>query len=207
MFAWVSCPSVYTARRLYILLLCGNQPPEQEDAARPQEMLSKGTDAAIFHSQSSVPSNFPPKAKSPSGSLCWLCLYPITIQDPMLRLIIQKQTGGLCIPLSHAVTKSGSRIPCQSGKVTSVRWDPQAAELLAGWLLGSSSSPFQHKENASTTTNKNPSRPQKVLKSSDAPAGARADTKLLGVGRLSVLQPPGVESQLKHKREPLSSHK
>lgn len=52
-------------------------------------------------------------------SVCWLCLYPVTVQDPVLMLIIQMQTGGLCVPVSHAVSKSGSRIPCQSRKVTS----------------------------------------------------------------------------------------
>lgn len=75
-------------------------------------------------------------------SVCWLCLYPVTVQDPVLMLIIQMQTGGLCIPVSHAVSKSGSRIPCQSHKVTSERWDPQAAELQAEWQFLSSSSPF-----------------------------------------------------------------
>lgn len=61
MFGWVSCPSVYTARRLYILLLCGKHPPEQEDAGRPQEMLFKVTDAATFNRISHQCSVTPPK--------------------------------------------------------------------------------------------------------------------------------------------------
>lgn len=84
MSARVRCPSVYTARRLYILLLGGNQPPEREDAARLQEMLSKDTDAATLKSQSGAPRNFPPKRSllqvsalalfippSPFRTLCW----------------------------------------------------------------------------------------------------------------------------------------
>lgn len=61
--AWVRCPSVYTARRLYILLLGGNQPPEREDAARPQEMLSKDTDAATLNRVSHEPPGTSPQSE------------------------------------------------------------------------------------------------------------------------------------------------
>lgn len=80
---------MYTARRLYILLLGGNQPPEREDAARLQEMLSKDTDAATLKSQSGAPRNFPPKRSLLQGLCTGFVYTPITIQDPMLRLIIQ----------------------------------------------------------------------------------------------------------------------
>lgn len=63
MSAWVRCPSVYTARRLYILLLGGNQPPEREDAARPQEMLSKDTDAATLNRVSHDPPGTSPQSE------------------------------------------------------------------------------------------------------------------------------------------------
>lgn len=77
-----------------------------------------------------------PKATSRRFSICLICLDPITVQEPMQTLIMQRQEGGLYMPLSHAVTKSGSRNTCQGSEATSVRWNPQAASL-AGWLLPS----------------------------------------------------------------------
>lgn len=51
-------------------LLCGKHPPEQGDAARPQEMLSKSTDATKFNR-----AIISLKAQPPLGSLCMLALF------------------------------------------------------------------------------------------------------------------------------------
>lgn len=111
-------------------LLCGKHPPEQGDAARPQEMLSKSTDATKFNR-----AIISLKAQPPLGSLyvCWLCLYPVTAQDPVPMLIIQMQTGGLCIPVSHAVSKSGNQdsLPKPQGHIGKVR--PSSCRV-TGWM-------------------------------------------------------------------------
>lgn len=91
--------------------------------------------------------NNSPKPNLSRFFICLLCLYPITVQDTTtLELIIQSQEGGLYIPLSHAVTKSGSSNTCQKqqGHISKVK----SSHSFAGRMIAPSTpNLFFYKEN------------------------------------------------------------
>lgn len=120
---WIgSRPSVCTKQEGHHFHSVADSLQKKELLLGQRKLLSKSTNASTLNGISDHCSVSPQRQTAPASLS--VCFDPIATQDTTLMLIIQRQEGGLYIPLSHAVTKSGSSNTCQGSSAPAGRWNP-----------------------------------------------------------------------------------